>query len=404
MDVLGHHLEDAPELAHIHAGAGSAAGLLCDQGHREALIQDPELALGGFLVRGVQEDAPIQQRAVHVGDHGANVPRGVTLVLAILDVLENRRVPLQGVALVARKDFLAAVGRHLHVADKKELPQSRVKSEALHTVREGDNELRRCAVHAVAGDDDVRARPQNVGHGAWAVVGRDSPVDGEDGADGDIAIDVGRAVERVKCDAERTPLRGVLDDNLLFLLLADQEAAHAGAAEALDPNVIRDDVELFHVVARGIGVARQTVKPSRAGLFDGVRHDLACVLDGVHQHGQLLVAFRLLNDILRQSLSVHPILQVRLEFRHDPLLLRVPAQGGLPLRRHGLVVAASLAPEHLGLQPIGADPLIIRRIIAQEVNLHRGICPLLGVRHRNNLGGVEDALGFRHELHPSLEP
>lgn len=80
-----------------------------------------------------------------------------------LDVAEDRRVPLQRVPLVAGEDFLAAVSGHLHVRDEEELPKGGVEGEALHAGAEGDDELRRGAVHAVAGDDDLRTGAEDVG-------------------------------------------------------------------------------------------------------------------------------------------------------------------------------------------------------------------------------------------------
>mmetsp|Transcript_378 Transcript_378/g.1138 ORF Transcript_378/g.1138 Transcript_378/m.1138 type:complete len:265 (-) Transcript_378:282-1076(-) len=227
MDVLRHDLQDASDFALEQASVGNAARLLCDERHGEALVEHPELALGRLLVRGVEEDAAVEQGPVHVRDHGAHVAGSVARVLAVLHVRDDGRVPLQRVALIAREDLLAARGVHLHVRDKEELAEGRVQREALHARAEGHHELRGRAVHAVAGDHDVRARPQDVGHRGLLGRRRGPPVDREDGAHADVAVDVGGAVKRVEGAAEG-PARGrVLQDNGILVLLAHEQRTGA---------------------------------------------------------------------------------------------------------------------------------------------------------------------------------
>mmetsp|Transcript_122757 Transcript_122757/g.343629 ORF Transcript_122757/g.343629 Transcript_122757/m.343629 type:complete len:382 (-) Transcript_122757:80-1225(-) len=308
MDVLRHHLEDAAELPHVHTGARGATRLLGDERHREALVEHPKLAFGRLLVRRVQEDAAVQQRAVHVRDHGAHVPRRVAVVFASLDVAEDRRVPLQRVPLVAGEDFLAAVSGHLHVRDEEELPKGGVEGEALHAGAEGDDELRGRAVHAVAGHDDVCARAEDVVHRARLLGPGPAPVHGEDGAHAHIAVDVRRAVEGVKGHAEGPALVHVLDEDRLFLLLGDEEAADAAVLEAVHPDGVGDDVQLFHVVSRRVLHVCKPIQVASASLLDCVGADLASMLHGIHQQGQLLITRRALDDVLRHGHRVQAVL------------------------------------------------------------------------------------------------
>ena len=94
-----------------------------------------------LLVGRVTEDAAVQQSAVHVPDHGADVARRVLrlgLTLASLerrDVLLEGLVPVPAVGLVHRVDF-AALG-HLHVGvGQHELADRAVVGEARHCCSE----------------------------------------------------------------------------------------------------------------------------------------------------------------------------------------------------------------------------------------------------------------------------
>mmetsp|Transcript_34102 Transcript_34102/g.88158 ORF Transcript_34102/g.88158 Transcript_34102/m.88158 type:complete len:437 (-) Transcript_34102:64-1374(-) len=325
VDVLGHDVLDAADLAQEHASGGHASCLLSDHSHGEALVQHAKLALCVFLVRRVNEDATVQQGAVHIGDHGADIAGGVPGVLEVLYALEDRSVPLQRVSLVARVDFLAALGVHLHIRDEQELAERGVAREALHAVAEGDDELSGGAIYAVASDNDISPRPQNVRLGAGLVVGRLAPVHGEDRADTDVAVDVRGAVQGIEGHAEGPALGSVLDDDSLLLLLAHEEAADARAREALDPDVVGDDVQLLNVVAGGVGGAGEAIEPCRTRLLDRVAHNLASVLDGVHQHGELLVTLGGLDDVLCHRLCIDAVLEVRVE------LIRVFLGPGLKL-------------------------------------------------------------------------
>lgn len=73
MNPLGLDLQHPLHLAiHRHA-----ARILHNHRHRRTLIQNPQLPFRRFLVRGVCEDAAVQERAVGVGDHGPDVARRV---------------------------------------------------------------------------------------------------------------------------------------------------------------------------------------------------------------------------------------------------------------------------------------------------------------------------------------
>merc|ERR1711907_172154 len=83
VQLTRYEFEDALAAIHCHPAGG-----FDEVGHGEALVQQTQLAALVFLVSRVEENATIQQRAVNVGDHGADVARRVCLVRG-LDVAQE---------------------------------------------------------------------------------------------------------------------------------------------------------------------------------------------------------------------------------------------------------------------------------------------------------------------------
>mmetsp|Transcript_94583 Transcript_94583/g.267037 ORF Transcript_94583/g.267037 Transcript_94583/m.267037 type:complete len:295 (-) Transcript_94583:6-890(-) len=274
-----------------------------------------------------------------VGDHGAHVTRRVARFLALLHELQDRRIPLQGIPLVAGEDLLPARRVHDHLGHVQELTQGGVERKALHAGAIGDHKFRGRAVHAVSGHNNVRAGPQDVNLGCRLAGGRRAPVHREDGTNAHVAIDVRGAVEGVEGDAEGPTLLGVVDDDWLLFFLAHEEAADATVFEAIHPDSVRDDIEFLHVVAGGILLASEPVQVARARLLNGVRADLACVLNGVHQHRELPVPLRAADDVLRESHGAHAVLeQVVLRADENRSHHRWSDRSG----RHGVKTGAAL--------------------------------------------------------------
>mmetsp|Transcript_17049 Transcript_17049/g.51788 ORF Transcript_17049/g.51788 Transcript_17049/m.51788 type:complete len:293 (-) Transcript_17049:329-1207(-) len=226
VDVFGHDFHDAAELALEHAGVGDAAGLLDDQGQRKAFVEDAQLALGGLFIRRIIEDAAVEDRAVYVRDHGPDVAGRVGLGpgLEHFGRLLDGLVPQRVVALVARVDGLALLGE-LHGAEVHEFPDAVVEREAVDGASKRDDEVRGAAVHHVPRGDHVRAGPQNVGDRRRAFLRR-ALEHGEDRARGDVAVYVGRAVQRIEGHAVLAALVFLNHDHVLFLF-AHEQSAHA---------------------------------------------------------------------------------------------------------------------------------------------------------------------------------
>mmetsp|Transcript_2714 Transcript_2714/g.6745 ORF Transcript_2714/g.6745 Transcript_2714/m.6745 type:complete len:243 (+) Transcript_2714:186-914(+) len=164
VDVLGHDVLDAADLAQEHASGGHASCLLSDHSHGEALVQHAKLALCVFLVRRVNEDATVQQGAVHIGDHGADISGAIAIVLAGMHVVLAGLIPGVQVPLVAGVDLLAAVLRELDLLHEEELADGAVQGEAVDALPVRDDQLRGGAEHAVARRDALRAGAEDVLH------------------------------------------------------------------------------------------------------------------------------------------------------------------------------------------------------------------------------------------------
>lgn len=252
VDVLGDDLEKT-----LGAGVdGQTAGILEEHGHRRALVQDSQLALGTLLVSGVGKDTAIQQGAVGVSDHAANVPGAVGLlalarVLERVEVLVDPVVPVHAITLIDRVD--GAFGGELHVGvGQDELAQGVFQGEAVDSaVAHGDDELRGCAIHGETGGD-------HLGTGAQDVIGRDLLVgadqlvgkleDAEDGANRDASVKIGRAVDGITDDGV-SGVGVLIKYDRLFLLLGDEYAALAGASHGGNKDVISDYIQLLLVIA-----------------------------------------------------------------------------------------------------------------------------------------------------------
>jgi hypothetical protein len=189
----------------VLAVGGRATGLLHDEGHRIRLIHQPQLARhrGVARVGRVHEDAAAVQDAVHVGDHRGD-PAHVEVGAAragvagqqFADVALHRRVPVALIGHVDR-EFLGG-GRDLDVALRQH-PRAHlaVQGEAVDAVAGGEHQHGLRAVHGVACGHLLGAGLHEVGFGRLAHAFRSLKYR-EDGADGDVDVDVGGAVQWVE--------------------------------------------------------------------------------------------------------------------------------------------------------------------------------------------------------------
>ena len=126
----------------------------------------------------------------------------------------------------------------------------------MHALAHRQHELGGRPIHRITGGDLLAPGLQEVVLGRFGVVGRVAQ-HREDGADRDVHVDVGRAVERIEQQQEAT--LGIVERDLVHRL--DLFRGHSGKVAAplvgLQQDLVGDDVELLlrlalHVVGAGL--------------------------------------------------------------------------------------------------------------------------------------------------------
>ena len=196
---------------------------------------------------------------MEVGDEGAGVPGGQSALPALLDEGLNPGHGLVEVGLVHAVDPGLLWELHVGVGEE-ELADGRVVGEAIDAASGGVDHHGGAAVEHVAGGDEVLGGLQEVFHGGRLRQGGPAAVDAEDGADADVDVDVGRAVEGVDADdvfavSLALPPSAVVDVQDARLLFG-HDAAHleAGPQDAVE-GVVGIDVQLLLGFALHVGAA-----------------------------------------------------------------------------------------------------------------------------------------------------
>ena len=313
VDGLGANFHEALH-ARVH---GETACILKDHGHGGTLVQDAQLTLGALLVSRVGKDTTVQQGAVGVSDHGADVSStvGLATVCGSLQTVKVRIAPVIPVHAVTLVDGVngARFGK-LHVGmSKDELAQRVLESEAVDaTAAHGDDQLRGSAVHGEAGGDKFRSgETQNLRADLLALTNRllGELEDTEDGADGDTRVEVGGAVDGITDHS--VPGIGVLieGDHLLFFL-GDDEAALAGAAHGGDEDVIADHVELLLVITGCVGGTGQAGQVDQRSPTDVVCDGLEGELQSVAEECEVTRGLGVLGLLFREEAGERDNVQV----------------------------------------------------------------------------------------------
>ncbi len=117
MNLLRFHLQHPLHLTiHRHS-----ARILHHHRHRRTLVQNPQLALRTLLVGRVCEDAAVEEGAVRVSDHGADVAGAVGLAVLLGRVFQGLEVgfclvgPVGGVAFIDGVDSSLEGDAHVRV-------------------------------------------------------------------------------------------------------------------------------------------------------------------------------------------------------------------------------------------------------------------------------------------------
>ncbi len=254
----GDDVEDA-----LRASCGCAAGLLHQQAHGVGFVQQAQLA--GFvrlaLIPRIQEHAATHEDAVHIGHHAAHPAhvevasaRTVLALQAFVDVALDWWRPVTQIRHIDRE--LASAGRNLQIAlSEDETALFPVQGEHGHSMPYGEHELGLRAIDAIAGGNLLAAGLEKMLLGdVGGVFG--NLQHGKDGADGDVHVDIGRAIERVE-QQQVFAARVVLGDREHGVHFF---RGHGGQMSAplvgVDQHIVGDDVELLlhfalHVAGAG---------------------------------------------------------------------------------------------------------------------------------------------------------
>lgn len=213
MDFFRDEIQHTLNLALVHAGRRDTPGLFNNHGHGNAFVQETEFALFGFGVGGVQVDTTVENGTVDIGDHGADVTRGVgfvagfeafdcgfdglqvvlqllllLLVVRMSCVVNNNSnqtylIPLVGIPLITGIDFLAPILWKGHFLTRMHKLSNRlIETEPMHSLAaKGKDEFDGRTVSDVTGTNTFGATAQQVIR--CAVRARFAFVDRENGTD-----------------------------------------------------------------------------------------------------------------------------------------------------------------------------------------------------------------------------
>mmetsp|Transcript_53747 Transcript_53747/g.162570 ORF Transcript_53747/g.162570 Transcript_53747/m.162570 type:complete len:355 (-) Transcript_53747:42-1106(-) len=301
---------------------GLATRLLHDEGHGSALVEEAQLAVLVLLVGGVGKDAAVEQRAVHVADHGANVTervRCLCLALAVHDVgdvIPHRLIPLAHVGLVDRVDLPAL--RDLNAWPRElEVAHVQVKGEARDAVAKGHHELCGGGVEDVARRHEVLAGLQRLreAHELLVVQGvrvvlqnavrlRVLLEDAKDRSYRHACVHVAAAIQRVEDANVVAALAHDLCVELVVeivihrtardgrvLLLRGHGAQLARIPQSVLQHLVCDHVELLLVLALHVDAALQPQELCllQRRLPHEARYDLCGLPNGIHDEVELSI-------------------------------------------------------------------------------------------------------------------
>ena len=176
---------------------GKATGTFHQHGHGVGFVQEAQFAVLGLFVGRVQKDAAVNESSMHVGHHGSHITSRIArgAIFHFLNIALHAAVPVAPVSLVDGVDGPFRRNLHARMREHK-LARARIERKpvdvkALH----GEHQLRGAAVHGVPRAHKLGSRLQHV-------LQRGRPllrhmVDGENGADANVNVNVAGAVERV---------------------------------------------------------------------------------------------------------------------------------------------------------------------------------------------------------------
>ena len=264
-----------------------------DKGQRRGFVQEPQLAVGRLAVAGVEEDAALEQIAVEVGHQRADVARrvGLRTFFELIDVAAHRCVPLGIIALVGAV-VLTFPGDFDVLVGKQKFAEAWVEGKAVAAAAGGINQHSAGAVDDVAGADLLAAAAEEVAVGNAA--GACLAVDGVDGADGDVHVYIGRAVNRIE-DEDVVAARVFFRDGVnVFHLFGGHAGQPPGVVGGADDERIGELVEFLHLFAVDVGAAGDAHYLGETSLVDVAGDDFGGNAQVSEQAGEFAGGFGVL--------------------------------------------------------------------------------------------------------------
>jgi hypothetical protein len=182
----------------------------------------------------------------------------------------------------------------------------------------GKDHFDRRTVNDVSGTKTIGTGTEQIAH--VTITARCTLVDAKDCANTHVAVNVTRTIERVKGDAEFA-LFAARNDNRFFIFFRNQHRANAGMRERINHHFIRQDVELFLIVARTIHFTGQSVELGHTGTLYGRCDEFARCGNGIQQNDQVMIV-RAGHDEPTERLGILLLLVVVVTIKGD-----VPAKG-----------------------------------------------------------------------------
>ncbi len=196
VQAFGFDVEDAVETVR-----GFAAGLFADEGRPDCTRTTGAVCLWDLLACRINIDAAFEQIAVEIGHQRTDVAGRIRLFtvfgFAVFDVVLHALGQIVPVALVDAVDA-AVLRRHDVGVGEAELADGRGPScKAVYAAARGINQHRGTAVDHITGRHEFAAGLQKILQ-TGRVARTQGAVNGKDGADGHVYVNVAAAVKRVK--------------------------------------------------------------------------------------------------------------------------------------------------------------------------------------------------------------
>ncbi len=302
--VQGGGLDIEDRLVSIGGVAPGAASDKC-QGSR--FVGQAQLAgrLGWVVsIGGVIEDAAREQCAVQVADQRADIAVREGFLLAFIALqpageLHHTWAPVGFIAMVDGVVFGWGGNAKIGMG-KQELADHGVEGKAVDARTTGVDQHGARAIDHVTGDDQVLARLKAILHGSGSIAGQ-AAVDGEDGADGGVVIDVGGAIQGVVEKDVLADGEAGGDGDEVLVLLGGHDGDAPGVVVEAENGLVGQLVELHDRLALDVDVlggAQDLRQPSTGGLAgDELARQGQVIQDIGEDAGGLGVDLLLLEDV-----------------------------------------------------------------------------------------------------------